>query len=423
MEEEKSTGHAVVLSRLSSVVPATPSTGSQIAHLLTDSDLSMKLQYVRAVYYFEKRSVENFCDGKWKEAFLDPLLDYRPVAERLNLAPDGRLYVKCNDAGVRIFEAFSDSNLKDWEDLKDCCLEPELSRTDQNLGSDFSSVTPLVIVQFTRFKCGGVAIGVSWSHVLGDAFSASVFMKEWGESYRRNRSKPCPATCTEHRAEKSRWAPNNQFHKDLWVNTQQENTMMETASFRLSETMVYYLMSQAQDSKSLKPVTPFVAISAFVWKSILKAHPERRYHNALICTNVSKYKKASSRLGNINQILTQVQISNENGSIELSNLDLCKIAQLIQNGGQRTSMNGDGAALVYGSDLTFLNLEHLPCYDLVLEQEGPVHVSYTVEPVGDNGMVIIIPSSEGGKSRVVKVSLYKDELVTLKEEFIQFSIV
>ena len=140
--EEGYTTHALGLPRLSNIAPATPSAGSQITHLLTESDLSMKLHYIRAVYYFEKTSVKNCCDGKWKGAFSDPLLDYRPVSGRLNSARDGRLYVKCNDAGLRIFEAFSDSNLKDWVDLKDCCLEPELSKSDQSLGGEFSSLTP-----------------------------------------------------------------------------------------------------------------------------------------------------------------------------------------------------------------------------------------------------------------------------------------
>ena len=36
-------------------------------------------------------------------------------------------------------------------------------------------------MQFTWFKCGGLSLGLSWSHVLGDAFSAFSFITKWSQ--------------------------------------------------------------------------------------------------------------------------------------------------------------------------------------------------------------------------------------------------
>ena len=38
-------------------------------------------------------------------------------------------------------------------------------------------------MQLTDFKCGGKSVGMSWSHVLGDAFSAVGFMNLWSQVF------------------------------------------------------------------------------------------------------------------------------------------------------------------------------------------------------------------------------------------------
>ncbi|GLJ43477.1 hypothetical protein SUGI_0903970 [Cryptomeria japonica] len=419
MEEGKTLGR-VKLWRASTVVPAKPNP-SKPMHTLNDRDLAMKAHYIRAVYYFDKCSVQNFCNGRWKEGFFESLMEYSPVAGRLELGPDGREFIRCNDAGVRIVEAFADAQLVDWKDLKDCSLETELSLS-QIEGTQME-ILPLVAIQITRFKCGGVAIGLSWSHVLGGAFCASLFMRSWSECCRRSSSsRVCLPGCDHEKISELLKGQSNskQILRDFIINMQKGETLVELASFRLSNEMVDYLISSAKMSKHSKPVKPFVAVSAFVWRSILKAQSRKAVHRALICRETKENNDPNIpffHLGN-DQILAQVELCDED--MELSSTwSLCKIAESIQTADPMISVDKDEATLVYGYDLTFVNWEQLPWFDLVFEEEGPIHVSCTAEPVGINGMVMVMPSSpsEGANARLVKVSLSRDEVVKLKQDF------
>ncbi|KAK4483377.1 hypothetical protein RD792_010563 [Penstemon davidsonii] len=108
------------------------------------------------------------------------LVAFYPVAGRLNTNEDGRVEINCNGEGVLFVEAESDGVL---DDLGDFTPKPELKISlipivDYSQGI---STYPLVLLQVTQFKCGGVCLGVKNEHHLSDGLSALHFINTWAD--------------------------------------------------------------------------------------------------------------------------------------------------------------------------------------------------------------------------------------------------
>lgn len=79
-----------------------------------------------------------------------------------------------------------------------------------------------------------------------------------------------------------------------------------------------------------------------------------------------------------------------------------------------------GVGIMYGGDLTIVNMEHMIVegeplmYEAVFEDGvRPVHVSYRIGNVGEEGVIMVMPSPEKGFGRVVSVTLPEEEMSKL----------
>ncbi|KAH7280133.1 hypothetical protein KP509_37G053300 [Ceratopteris richardii] len=99
--------------------------------------------------------------------------------------PPHRLFIDCNDAGVEFVEAFIDMPLslfvQDGFQMKP--VFNELCQTPDHRGDRLFS-SPLLSIQVTLFSDGGLAVGVSQSHVVADGQALWDFMVSWGECSR-----------------------------------------------------------------------------------------------------------------------------------------------------------------------------------------------------------------------------------------------
>ncbi|KAJ0441134.1 putative deacetylvindoline O-acetyltransferase [Helianthus annuus] len=112
------------------------------------------------------------------------LTKYYPFAGRH--AKTTPTFVDCNDQGAVVIEASIDSTLSDFlrtsqhEDLDQLFPYERTWRHsnhgDQDLQSD--TVIPLAI-KVNHFECGGVALAVSLSHKIADAYSLIHFVSHW----------------------------------------------------------------------------------------------------------------------------------------------------------------------------------------------------------------------------------------------------
>ena len=129
------------------VVPNKPTAAKKI-HPLSYLDHITKLHTVKATYYYDTSSVKDrssLLDGL-KNSLCKSLSTYPLFAGRLQKKEDGTWEVKCNDAGVRIYEAKCELTLAEFfsKCKKDHKLEFELNRMEINADH---TITPVSVIQ------------------------------------------------------------------------------------------------------------------------------------------------------------------------------------------------------------------------------------------------------------------------------------
>lgn len=122
----------------------------------------------------------NFFDATiLKESLSRALVPFYPMAGRLKEANhNGRLEIECNGEGALFVEAETTHSLVDFGDFKPT---PELMRLvvpscDYSRGH---ALIPLLMVQLTRFSCGGVTLGFAQHHRVADGFGHLHFINSW----------------------------------------------------------------------------------------------------------------------------------------------------------------------------------------------------------------------------------------------------
>lgn len=264
--------------KLSSVVPA-KITGADKVHEFTNMDLVMKLHYIKGLYFFNSDAVEGLNIYDFKKPMFHFLELYYEASGRIRRSEDGggRPFIKCNDGGVRIIEAKSSKTIEKWLAMNDSSVNDQLVY-DQVLGPELG-FAPLVFIQFTWFKCGGMSIGLSWAHVLGDVFSASKFINIWAQimaghqlppqslnNSRTNKfiNNPLLSTVENLPYSIKRVDPVG----DHWRIT--NTCKMISHSFHITEKQLNQHISKIFGPKQSAKVKPFDVISATMWKILAK---------------------------------------------------------------------------------------------------------------------------------------------------------
>ncbi|KAH9299292.1 hypothetical protein KI387_030974 [Taxus chinensis] len=138
-------------------------------------------------YIFNSLIVYNACERisadpvkVIREALSKVLVYYFPFAGRLRYKENGDLEVDCNGEGALFVEAMVDCNLSVLGDLDD--RNPSYGDLHFALppNTDIVDLHPLV-VQVTRFACGGFVVGVSFQHSLCDGRGAGQFLQGLAE--------------------------------------------------------------------------------------------------------------------------------------------------------------------------------------------------------------------------------------------------
>ncbi|XVE80820.1 hypothetical protein DITRI_Ditri15bG0011300 [Diplodiscus trichospermus] len=148
-------------------------------------DLLVTRNHIPTVYFYKKPNCcSNFFDpGKLKEALSKILVPFYPTAGRLGFDENGRVEIICNAEGVLFVEAETssvmDQIIGDFSDNSQVFrLVPKVDH------SGGISSYPLLVLQVTTFKCGGVSLGVGVQHTLADGPSALHFINSWAETAR-----------------------------------------------------------------------------------------------------------------------------------------------------------------------------------------------------------------------------------------------
>ncbi|CAN1809416.1 HCT [Linum perenne] len=150
---------------------------------LSNLDLVHSRIHLPALYLYNQVENARIFDAKLlKEALSRVLVLFYPVAGRLAEDEKGRLEVECNGEGVLFVEAEVDLRLNQIDESTPSSeLLKLVPRVDYS--QEISSY-PLLLLQVTRFKCGGAILGTGLHHNLADGESATSFVNSWSNMAR-----------------------------------------------------------------------------------------------------------------------------------------------------------------------------------------------------------------------------------------------
>ena len=282
-------------------------------------------------------------------------------------------------------------------------------------------------VQVTRFKCGGISLGLNWAHVLGDALSATEFMNRWGPIVSglqpNNKAPNIPKSDTEIEGSKKESPSVKRVDPvgDHWITS--NNCQMVTFSFHITATQLANLRAEISGHNQF-PI--FESICAIIWHCVVKVREWAQPEVVTICKSDLR-KPTNGILGNT-QIIGTVEA--EFSIIETSPKKLATLLvnQVVDGRSQIEELvESDGGVsdfIVYGAKLTFVDLEEANCYGLELNGHKPDFVYHTIQGVGDEGAVLVIPGpkescKDSDKERIVTIIFPENQVAELKSELVK----
>lgn len=168
----------VVLKSCCTIKPAEPTPTSGI--VISDCDQDKPITHAPLIYIYHPS-----CDFSYKSALESikislskVLVHFYPLAGRLKWIGNGsRVELECNSVGASLYKAELDAELAEFGDF---CPTPDLRSLIPSVDYDAPlHEIPLLLVQITRFRCGGLSLGLATSHIMVDGTSFSHFMSMW----------------------------------------------------------------------------------------------------------------------------------------------------------------------------------------------------------------------------------------------------
>ncbi|XP_047333275.1 spermidine hydroxycinnamoyl transferase-like [Impatiens glandulifera] len=161
------------------VVKPAEETPSKIMYV-SDIDQINPITHAPTIYFYRSPSFSSFpiMVEILKHSLSKALVIFYPFAGRLQWTHRNRLQINCNSLGAHLLEAETDARIDDFAPdyrptsaVRDLIPSADYKRPIEDL--------PLVLIQLTKFSCGGVSLGLGLSHTLIDGQSALHFVSEW----------------------------------------------------------------------------------------------------------------------------------------------------------------------------------------------------------------------------------------------------
>ncbi|KAF8019943.1 hypothetical protein BT93_G0587 [Corymbia citriodora subsp. variegata] len=116
-----------------------------------------------------------------RESLAEALVEFYPLAGRLVVGSDGWMAVRCTGEGIPFVEATSEDGIGALGDIS--AIDPAMLRklVRHSDGAPTILEVPLLTVQVTTFKCGGIVIGIVMNHVLVDGKALMDFAAFWAD--------------------------------------------------------------------------------------------------------------------------------------------------------------------------------------------------------------------------------------------------
>uniref|UniRef100_A0A6N2LI65 Uncharacterized protein n=1 Tax=Salix viminalis TaxID=40686 RepID=A0A6N2LI65_SALVM len=240
---------------------------------LSNIDLLHPRYYLPTVYLYRPNGSSDFFEAEvLKEALRKVLVN---PCWKAGKDENGRIEINCNGEGVLFVVADTDSTTEELgEFMPSMKLRQLIPTVDTNL-EDISR-NPLLLLQVTSFKCGGVCLGVGWHHTLADGTGALHFINSWATLAR---GLPTPNhTLLDRTILRGRVAPKSIFHHveydppptmntDLTKNPEPQSL----TNLKITLEQIDSLKAKASNVGSETKYTTYEILTAHIWRSVSKA--------------------------------------------------------------------------------------------------------------------------------------------------------
>ncbi|KAI5067377.1 hypothetical protein GOP47_0017905 [Adiantum capillus-veneris] len=270
------------------VKPLAPSDGTPLQVKLSSSDLAIPRVHVEVLYAYNAPvpATQSLEEG------LSKVLDkYREWAGRLTKDASGHPGIELNDAGAILIEAQADGNLQDMWPFNPSHLLLDLIPINRG-------VLELLLIQVTRFACGGMTLGVARHHQVADGEAASEFMEAWASAVKGLPIASCPLH--DRSALMARDPPLPVFdHKEYQKPPPKPDALTTTdhpglviKKLHFCAVLLKKIKSEAaKGAEEGTTYSTFVSLLAHLWKCITKARgleDEEGETRVLVAVNVRK---------------------------------------------------------------------------------------------------------------------------------------
>lgn len=280
-------------------------------------------------------------------------------------------------------------------------------------------------------------MGLSWAHILGDAFSAFNFIIKWSQTLAGEappKSLHMPILSKPQIFLPNSVSDQNPFSikratiiGEYWLASNDSD--VATHSFHITSKQLHHLVTNQTNidtTKTNNKTSYFEVISALVWKCLAQIREELGPRVVTICTSVTN-RAENEFPSNYGLLLSRIEADFPAGESDISEL-----ARLI--GEKKLNENrvleklveeseqGKEDYIVYGANLTFVDLEEADFYGVKMNGKKPIMANCSFRGVGDQGVVLVLPAPEDndlgdGNGRIITVSLPAEkELDQLKDK-------
>lgn len=221
-----------------------------------------------------------------KDSLSRVLVSFYPLAGRLQWTDKntGRFELECNAKGIQFIEAESSSTLDDLDDFSPSSDHYHYLIPNVDYTLPINEL-PLVFVQLTRFKCGGISISLTISHAVADGQSALHFTSEWARLARGEPLQTMPFL--DKTILRAGEPPLQQYCNTKWEfippplllghsdNLEERKKKTNVAILKMSKNQVEKLRKTANESwhkpSSERGYTRYETVTGHIWRSACKA--------------------------------------------------------------------------------------------------------------------------------------------------------
>ncbi|XP_062085669.1 spermidine coumaroyl-CoA acyltransferase-like [Humulus lupulus] len=258
------------------VKPSKPTPSEVLSFSTIDNDVNMETISPTIFVCQSTSDSSNKTDpaNMIKQTLSETLVHYYPLAGRLKRhSHDGRLRLTCNTNGVPFLEATADCTLSSLSYLDDLNFDiaKEFVSTSSPFVDEETGYAPL-IMQVTKFSCGGFTIGFGLSHSVSDGFGAAQFFQTIAELSKGKELSVKPVWERERLVGSPIKEPikleNGSPAKSPYLPF---SDVVDECFYVKSESIKRLKESLAKEKKSASSLTTFEVLAAYVWRARLRA--------------------------------------------------------------------------------------------------------------------------------------------------------